>query len=93
MSIQSLKLILEFKIKQTYILITVVGIQVLQRCRHHAFRGIPVQEGEWFACLQVTAGLGRVVIFAFFLLSLGLLGILGLLLGDPSLDGFEGLAT
>lgn len=75
--------------KPTYFLIVVVRIQVLQRYRHHAFSNVPVHKREWFARLQITAGLELILIIAFFL-SLGLLGVL---LCDAFLNGFEGLTT
>lgn len=81
---------LKFEIKPTYFLIIVVRIQVLQRYRHHAFSNVPVNKGERFARLQVTAGLEVILIIAFSLLPLGLLGVL---LGDACLNGFEGLTT
>lgn len=80
---------LKFEIKKTYFLIAVVGIQVLQWCRHQAFRSVPIQKREGGARLQVTTGLGLILIIVFSLLCLGLLGVLC----DTALDGFEGLAT
>lgn len=82
--------ILSSKVTPTYFLVLVVGIQVFQGYRHHAFRNIPVQKWERFARLQVTAGFEHILFAAFCLLSFGLPGFL---LGDACLNGFEGLAA
>lgn len=86
----NIRIEVSLKFRQTYFLISVVGIQVFQRCWHQARRNVPIQKREWFACLQVTAGPGLIVTIAFSLLCLWFLGIF---LSNPSLDGFEGLTT
>ena len=77
-----------FTFTPTYFLVTVVGIQVFQGYRHHAFRNISVQKRQRFARLQVTAGLELILFATFFLLSFGFPGFL---LCDACLNGFEGL--
>lgn len=74
----------------THFLISVVGVQVLQRCRHQAFGNLTVQEGQWLSRLQIHAGLDLVLIIALFLLPLGPLAVL---LCDACLNCFEGLAA
>lgn len=71
------------------LLIAVEGVQVLQRSGHQVRRGVPVDEGQRFPCLQVAVGLWTIFIIA-------VAAALrpwspGLLLGDAPLDGGQRL--
>lgn len=67
----------------------VVGIQVLQGGWHQALREV-IEKREGLARLQITARFGLIVVLGFLLCPFGFLGFL---LGNPALDGFEGLAS
>lgn len=72
---------------ETDLLIAVVGVHVLQRGGHQVGRDVPIDEGERFPRLQVTVGLGPIVIVTVALHPWSP----GLLLDDAPLDGGQRL--